>query len=58
MFGAKMSHMQTQIHKIHHGSNLGEATTFPFIVLPIWLPTFLLAIIYIRSIQMGHACPL
>jgi hypothetical protein len=24
--------MQTQIHKTHHGSNLGEATTFPFIV--------------------------
>jgi len=24
--------MQTQIHKIHHNSDLGEATTFPFIV--------------------------
>jgi len=28
-FGAKTSHMQTRIHKIHHGPNLGEATTFP-----------------------------
>jgi len=27
-----MSHEQTRIHKIHHGPNLGEATTFPFIV--------------------------
>jgi hypothetical protein len=27
-----MSHRQTQIHKIHHGSNLGKATTFPLIV--------------------------
>ncbi len=27
-FGAQMSHMQTHTHKIHHGSNLGEATTF------------------------------
>jgi hypothetical protein len=31
-FGAKMSHEQIQTHKTHHGSNLGEATTFPFIV--------------------------
>jgi hypothetical protein len=27
-----MNHKQTRIHKIHHGPNLGEATTFPFIV--------------------------
>jgi hypothetical protein len=31
-FGAKTSHGQTQIHKIHQGSELGEATTFPLIV--------------------------
>jgi hypothetical protein len=31
-FGALMNHKQTQIHKIHHGPNLGEATTSPFIV--------------------------
>jgi hypothetical protein len=27
-----MSHGQTQTHKIHHGLDLGEATTFPLIV--------------------------
>jgi hypothetical protein len=26
------SHGQIRIHKTHHGSNLGEATTFPFIL--------------------------
>jgi len=31
-FGARMNHGQTQTHKIHHGPNLGEITTFPFIV--------------------------
>jgi hypothetical protein len=31
-FGARTNHGQTQIHKIHHGLNLGEATTFPLIV--------------------------
>jgi hypothetical protein len=31
-FGAKTSHRQTWTHKIHHGPDLGEATTFPFIV--------------------------
>ncbi len=31
-FGAPMNHEKTQIHKIHHNSNLGEATTFPLIV--------------------------
>jgi hypothetical protein len=31
-FGARMSHGQIQTHKIHHGLDLGEATTFPFIV--------------------------
>jgi hypothetical protein len=30
---AKTSHEHTRIHKIHHGLNLGEATTFPLIVL-------------------------
>ncbi len=32
IFGAQMNHEQTQTHKTHHGSNLGEAITFPFIV--------------------------
>jgi len=31
-FGAWMSHGQTQTHKTHRSSDLGEATTFPFIV--------------------------
>jgi hypothetical protein len=28
-----MSHEQTRIHKIHHNSDLGGATTFPLIIL-------------------------
>jgi hypothetical protein len=32
IFDAKTSHGQIQTHKTHHGSNLGEATTFPLIV--------------------------
>jgi hypothetical protein len=32
-FDAQMHHRHTQIHKTHHGLNLGEATTFPLIVL-------------------------
>jgi hypothetical protein len=32
LFGAWTSHGQTQIHKIHHDLDLGEATTFPLIV--------------------------
>jgi hypothetical protein len=31
-FDAKMSHGQIQTHKTHHGSDLGEATTF-FLIL-------------------------
>jgi hypothetical protein len=31
-FGARMSHRQIQIHKTHHGPDLGEATTFSLIV--------------------------
>jgi hypothetical protein len=31
-FGARTSHEQTRTHKTHHGLDLGEATTFPFIV--------------------------
>jgi len=27
-----MSHEQTWTHKIHHGPDLGEATTFPLII--------------------------
>jgi hypothetical protein len=32
IFGARMSHEQTWIHKIQHGLDLGEATTFPLIL--------------------------
>jgi hypothetical protein len=32
-FGARTSHMQTWIHKTHHNMDLGEATTFPLIVI-------------------------
>jgi hypothetical protein len=32
IFGAKTSHEQTRTNKIHHGPDLGEATTFPLIV--------------------------
>jgi hypothetical protein len=31
-FGVRTNHMQIQIHKIHHSSDLGEATTFPLII--------------------------
>jgi hypothetical protein len=31
-FGAKRNHGQIRIGKTHHGLNLEEATTFPFIV--------------------------
>jgi hypothetical protein len=31
-FGARMNHEHTKIHKIHHGPDLGEVTTFPLIV--------------------------
>jgi hypothetical protein len=31
-FGARTSHGQIQTHKIHHGPDLGEATTFPLII--------------------------
>ncbi len=34
-FGVMTSHGQIQIHKIHHNLNLGEATTFPFIVYSV-----------------------
>jgi hypothetical protein len=34
-FGARMSHGQIWIYKIHHGSDLGEATTFPLIVYSV-----------------------
>jgi len=31
-FGARTNHKQTQIHKIHHGLDLGEAITFALMV--------------------------
>ncbi len=32
IFGAWTIHGQTRIHKIHHGPDLGEATTYPLIL--------------------------
>jgi hypothetical protein len=32
IFGAKTNYEQTRTRKIHHGPDLGEATTFPLIV--------------------------
>ncbi len=37
ILGARMSHWQIQTHKTHHGLDLGEATTFPFIVYYVLL---------------------
>ncbi len=34
-FGARMNNRQTQIHKTYHGSDLGEANTFPLIVFSL-----------------------
>jgi hypothetical protein len=31
-FGARANHGQIQIHKIHHGLDMANATTFPLIV--------------------------
>ncbi len=32
IFRARTNHKHTWIHKTHHGPDLGEATTFPFII--------------------------
>jgi len=45
IFGAKTSHKQTWTHKTHHGLDLGEATTFPFIVYSM--------VVYGTNIQMS-----
>jgi hypothetical protein len=37
IFGAKTNHGQTLTHKTQHGPNLGESTTFPFIVYYVLL---------------------
>jgi hypothetical protein len=31
-FGARTSHGHTWTHKIHHGLDLGKASSFPFII--------------------------
>jgi hypothetical protein len=31
-FDARTNHERTQTHKTHHGSDLGENTTFPLII--------------------------
>jgi hypothetical protein len=40
-FGAKTNHGQPWTHKIHHGPNLGEVTTFPlyYIMCLATIPT-------------------
>jgi hypothetical protein len=40
-FGARTSHEQIQIHKIHHGLDLEEATVFPLLIyfVPLHKPT-------------------
>jgi len=53
--GVRMSHGQIRIHKIHHGLNLGEATTFPpYSILCAWpqhqLPNVILS-------QESHLIP-
>jgi hypothetical protein len=55
-FGARMNHKQTQTHKTHHSSNLGEATTFPFIIFSmIGLPWDLHPnVILSRNPQLGN----
>ncbi len=35
IFGAQISHEQTQTHKIHHGLDLREAITFPLLVFSV-----------------------
>jgi hypothetical protein len=35
IFGAWTNHGQTRTHKTHHDPDLGEASTFPFIVLSV-----------------------
>ncbi len=35
IFGAQTNHKHTQIHKVHHGPDLGEPTTFPLIVFSV-----------------------
>jgi hypothetical protein len=34
-FGAQMNHGQTHTHKIHHGPDLREVTTFPLIIFSV-----------------------
>jgi hypothetical protein len=35
IFGARTSHVQTQIHKTHHGPDLREVNTFPLIIYSV-----------------------
>jgi hypothetical protein len=35
-FGARTNHAKTRIHKTHHNPDLGEATTFPFIIFSVF----------------------
>jgi hypothetical protein len=37
-FGARTSHRQPQIHKIHHNPDLGETTTFTFPFIIYYVP--------------------
>jgi hypothetical protein len=35
-FGGRTNHGHTHAHKIHHGPNLGEATTFPLLIFYVF----------------------
>jgi hypothetical protein len=37
IFGGRTNHEQPRTYKIHHGPDLGEATTFPLIVFSVAL---------------------
>jgi hypothetical protein len=54
IFGAWMSHGKIQIHKIHHGLDLGEATTFsPYTIFCAWTWDRHSNVILSRDSQIG-----
>jgi len=49
-----MSHEHTWIHKTHHGLDLGEATTFPFIIFFVTAMGFAIKCHFSRDSQAGN----
>jgi len=49
-----MSHEHTWIHKTHHDLDLGEATTFPFIIFFLIVMGFTLKCHFSRDSQVGN----